>query len=92
MTLRLLLRVILCVATLALESTDLGAAESASQCPEQLKRVDALLKRNPKLPAEELAKAKKLRDQGEVLIKGGKIKECRIALNRAEKMLAKGLK
>lgn len=92
MTPRRLLRAFLCVAALTLGATDLRAAESASQCPEQLKKVDALLKRNPKLPTEELAKAKKFRDQGEILMKGGKTKECRIALNRAEKMLAKGLK
>lgn len=92
MTISRLLIVSALLVAFALASGEAGAAEAKSQCPEQLKRVDALFRRNPKLPKEELAKAQKLRDQGEVLMKGGKTKECRIAFNRAEKMLAKGLK
>lgn len=69
-----------------------AAAAEPPNCAQQLKTVDGLLAKNPTLPPDQMAQAKKFRDQGEVLMKGGKTKECRIALTRAEKMLAKGLK
>lgn len=82
---------LLLVAVLAGAGLPARAADT-SECAQRLVSVDRMLAQNPKLPPADLEKAKKKRDQGEVLMKGGKAKECRIALRQAEKMLAKGLK
>lgn len=84
-------RILLLAALLAVVGISAEAADT-SECMKRLATVDGMLAKNPKLPPTDLEKAKKKRDQGEVLMKGGKVKECRIALKQAEKMLAKGLK
>lgn len=84
-------RILLLAALLAVVGISAEAADT-SECAQRLASVDRMLAQSPKLPPADLEKAKKKRDQGEVLMKGGKVKECRIALKQAEKMLAKGLK
>lgn len=84
-------RILLLAALLAVVGLSAVAADT-SECAQRLASVDRMLAQSPKLPPADLEKAKKKRDQGEVLMKGGKVKECRIALKQAEKMLAKGLK
>lgn len=84
-------RILLLAAILAVVGVSAEAADT-SECAQRLASVDRMLAQNPKLPPADLEKARKKRDQGEVLMKGGKVKECRVALRQAEKMLAKGLK
>lgn len=84
-------RILLLAAILAGAGLPAQAADT-SDCMKRLATVDGMLAKGPKLPPADMEKAKKRRDQGEVLMKGGKVKECTIALKQAEKMLAKGLK
>lgn len=59
----------------------------AQQCPEQLKKVDDALARNPKVPAEQLADARKQRAEGERAMKEGNQGACVDAANKALQIL-----
>lgn len=63
-----------------------GAALAAS-CPMQMKVIDDKLAANPALSAEDTAKVKKLRAEGESLHKAGKHAESEKALGEAKKLL-----
>lgn len=63
----------------------------ATSCPKHVKAIDAALAANPSASAEDLAKAKELRDQGEALHKEGKHAESLAALTEAEKLLGIGM-
>lgn len=63
-----------------------GAALAAS-CPMQMKVIDDKLAANPTLSAEDTAKVKKLRAEGESLHKAGKHAESEKALGEAKKLL-----
>jgi hypothetical protein len=84
-------RLFAAIVALTLSALPVAAAEPPN-CAQQLKTVDGMLAKNPALPPDQMAQAKKFRDQGEMLMKGGKTRECRYAFTRAEKILTKGLK
>ncbi len=74
--------------TLALTAfTLMSGAAMAQQCPEQLKKVDDALAKNPKVPAEQLAEARKHRNMGESALKDGKQDECMDAATKALQLL-----
>jgi hypothetical protein len=70
--------------------TLLSGAALAQQCPDQIKKVDDALAKNPKLPAELLAEARKQRSAAERLLKEGKKNECMDAANKALLIVAAG--
>jgi len=59
----------------------------ANHCPQEMKKIDEALAKNPKLEASQMAEVKKLRADGETLHKAGKHSESLEALGKAEKML-----
>jgi hypothetical protein len=59
----------------------------ANHCPQEMKKIDEALAKNPKLEASQMAEVKKLRAEGETLHKAGKHSESLEALGKAEKML-----
>lgn len=65
----------------------MSSAAWAQQCPEQLKKVDDALARNPKVPAEQLADARKQRADGERAMKDGNQAACLDAANKALQIL-----
>lgn len=89
---RPMLRRLLVIAwILALFAAPAAAADTA-ECAKKLATVDDLIAKNPKIPPAEMEKAKHLREQGVVLMNGGKTRECKYAFTRAEKILVKGVK
>ena len=70
--------------------TLMSSAAMAQQCPEQLKKVDDAMAKNPKLPPEQVAEARKHRSTGERLLKEGKQEECMDAANKALLILTTG--
>jgi hypothetical protein len=59
----------------------------AFHCPQEMKKIDEALARNPKLEASQMADVKKYRAEGEALHKAGKHQESLDALAKAEKIL-----
>ena len=59
----------------------------AEECAAELAKVDAALAGNPKLAADKLMEAEKLRDQGEDLCDAGKKNESLTALKQAKAIL-----
>ena len=59
----------LCAVTMLLV---IASPAFAGHCPRDVKAVDAALEKGTNLDAEQLAKVKKLRDEGEQLHKDGK--------------------
>jgi hypothetical protein len=59
----------------------------AFHCPQEMKKIDDALAKNPKLTDAQMAEVKKDRADGEALHKEGKHKESLEALGRAEKTL-----
>jgi hypothetical protein len=59
----------------------------AFHCPQDMKKIDEALAKNPKLTDAQMAQVKKDRADGEALHKEGKHKESLESLNRAEKTL-----
>lgn len=84
------LPVTLALMTLTLTVTLLSGAALAQQCPDQIKKVDDALAKNPKLPAELLAEARKQRSAAERLLRAGKTNECMDAANKALLIVASG--
>ena len=79
------------VASGALTLAVSGAA-LANSCPTHVAAIDAALAANPNsTSAEDLAKAKELRDQGEALHAEGKHAESMATLAEAEKLLGIGM-
>jgi hypothetical protein len=75
--------------SIALAAAVMFAAGSAfaNHCPQEMKKIDAALAKNPKLDASQMAEVKKYRADGEALHKAGKHQESLEALSKAEKML-----
>ena len=64
----------------------------ANSCPTHVKAIDAALAANPNsASAEDLAKAKELRDQGEAQHAAGQHAESMATLAEAEKLLGIGM-
>ena len=59
----------------------------AFHCPQDMKKIDDALAKNPKLEASKLAEVKKYRAEGETLHKAGKHQESIDTLMKAEKIL-----
>ena len=59
----------------------------AFHCPQEMKKIDDALAKNPKLTDAQMAQVKKDRADGEALHKEGKHNESLEALGRAEKTL-----
>ena len=64
-----------------------SASAFASQCPKDMKNIDAALAKNPKLSAQQAADVKKFRADGEALHKDKKHKESVDTLAKAMKIL-----
>jgi hypothetical protein len=65
-----------------------GAAGSfARHCPEDMKKIDAALAKNPKLSDAQMSEVKKLRAEGEKLHKAGDHPASEDALAKAMKIL-----
>lgn len=59
----------------------------ASQCPKDMKAIDAALAKNPSLSAQQMADVKKYRKEGEALHKAKKHQESVDSLAKAKKIL-----
>jgi hypothetical protein len=59
----------------------------AFHCPQEMKKIDDALAKNPNLTAAQMEQVKKDRAEGEKLHKDGKHQESLDALGRAEKTL-----
>ena len=71
---------------LAVLALAFGAAQ-ASNCPNEMKAIDARLATNPKLADADLAKVKKLRADGEAAHKAGNHGKSMQVLGEAKKIL-----
>jgi hypothetical protein len=73
----------------ALFAATLFAAGSvfASHCPQEMKKIDEAMAKNPKLTAAQTDEVKKYRAEGEALHKAGKHQESLEVLGKAEKIL-----
>jgi hypothetical protein len=80
------------IRTIALFASTLFAAGTAFgfHCPQDMKKIDDALAKNPKLTTAQLDEVKKYRAEGEALHKAGKHQESIDTLEKAEKIL--GLK
>lgn len=74
----------LIIAALALASSSLAFA---TNCPIQMKAIDAKLATNPTLSAADMTKVKELRADGEKFHKEGKHPDSEKALGEAKKLL-----
>jgi cytochrome c556 len=59
----------------------------AFHCPQDMKKIDDALAKNPKLTSEQMAEVKKYRAEGETLHKAGKHQESIDTLAKAMKIL-----
>ena len=59
----------------------------AFHCPQDMKKIDDALAKNPPLSASQMADVKKYRAEGETLHKAGKLQESLDTLAKAEKIL-----
>jgi hypothetical protein len=75
--------------TVALAAAACFAAGSALafHCPQEMKKIDEALAKNPPMSASQMADVKKYRAEGEALHKAGKHQESLDALAKAEKIL-----
>jgi len=77
------------VRNIALFAATLFAAGTAFafHCPQDMKKIDDAMAKNPQLSAAQLDEVKKYRAEGEALHKAGKHQESIDTLAKAEKML-----
>jgi len=71
-------------------ATSLALASSAAlafHCPQDMKKIDEAMSKNPKLSSAEMADVKKYRAEGETLHKAGKHQESIDTLAKAMKLL-----
>ena len=75
--------------SIALATALVFAAGSAFafHCPQDMKKIDEAMAKNPKLSTEQAAEVKKARADGEALHKAGKHQESIDTLVKAEKIL-----
>jgi hypothetical protein len=59
----------------------------ASHCPQEMKKIDEALAKNPSLSAAQMADVKKFRAEGEAQHKAGKHSESIDTLEKAKKIL-----
>ena len=59
----------------------------AGHCPQEMKKIDEAMSKNPKLSATQMADVKKMRMEGETLHKAGKHAESLAELEKAKKIL-----
>jgi len=59
----------------------------AGHCPQEMKKIDDALAKNPKLSATQMTDVKKMRTEGEALHKAGKHTESLAELEKAKKIL-----
>ena len=59
----------------------------AFHCPQEMKKIDDAMAKNPKLTTAQIDDVKKYRAEGEALHKAGKHQESLDALAKAEKIL-----
>jgi outer membrane biogenesis lipoprotein LolB len=59
----------------------------AFHCPQDMKKIDDAMAKNPKLTAAQMEEVKKYRAEGEALHKAGKHQESLDTLAKAEKIL-----
>jgi len=73
----------------ALLAATLFAAGSALafHCPQEMKKIDDALAKNPQITTAQMADVKKFRAEGEALHKAGKHQESIDTLAKAEKIL-----
>lgn len=64
-----------------------SGAAIASQCPVDMKKIDAALAENPQLSADQMSKVKELRAKGEELHKAGQHGESVKTLAEAKEIL-----
>ena len=65
----------------------LSTSALAFHCPNDMKKIDEALLKNPTLTAEQMSEVKKLRAEGETLHKAGKHQESVDSLGKAMKIL-----
>ena len=77
------------IRTIALFTSTLFAAGTAFgfHCPQDMKKIDDALAKDPKLTTAQLDEVKKYRAEGEALHKAGKHQESIDTLEKAEKIL-----
>ena len=77
------------IRTIALFASTLFAAGTAFgfHCPQDMKKIDDALAKDPKLTSAQLDEVKKYRAEGEALHKAGKHQESIDTLEKAEKIL-----
>ena len=77
------------IRTIALVTATMFAAGTAFafHCPQDMKKIDDALAKNPKLTTAQLDEVKKYRAEGEALHKAGKHQESVDTLEKAEKIL-----
>ena len=77
------------ITKVALFAATLFAAGTAFafHCPQDMKKIDAAMAKNPPLTAEQADEVKKYRAEGEALHKAGKHQESLDTLAKAEKIL-----
>jgi len=77
------------IRTVALLTATLFAAGTAFgfHCPQDMKKIDDALAKDPKLTTAQLDEVKKYRAEGEALHKAGKHQESVDTLEKAEKIL-----
>jgi hypothetical protein len=59
----------------------------ANHCPQEMKKIDEALSKNPQLSAAQMSDVKKSRAEGETLHKAGKHSESLAELEKAKKIL-----
>jgi len=59
----------------------------ANHCPQEMKKIDEAMSKNPQLSAAQMADVKKSRAEGEALHKAGKHSESLAELEKAKKIL-----
>lgn len=59
----------------------------ALHCPQEMKKIDEAMTKNPQLSATQMADVKKARAEGETLHKAGKHTESLAELEKAKKIL-----
>lgn len=65
----------------------ISATAMAFHCPQEMKKIDAALAKNPKLTTAQMADVKKYRAEGEALHKAGKHEESVNTLAKAQTIL-----
>ena len=75
------------IITLAAAAVFASGSAFAFHCPQDMKKIDDALAKNPQLSAAQMEEVKKYRAEGEALHKAGKHPEALETLGKAEKIL-----